>query len=87
MVTAAKIEDGSSQTEVTYVEQCTCPDPYSGDHCERCSAGYMSISLLNDTHDCLCASKSNDNAACNCIQGGCFTAFLIIHTIYYRSPP
>lgn len=34
------IYDPSSPLSVPWVEECSCPAPYTGDHCEQCSDGY-----------------------------------------------
>ena len=34
------IYDPSSPLRVPWVEKCSCPAPYTGDHCEQCSDGY-----------------------------------------------
>ena len=34
------IYDPTSPLSVPWVEECSCPAPYTGDHCEQCSDGY-----------------------------------------------
>ena len=34
------VYDPTSPLSVNWVEECSCPAPYTGDHCERCSDGY-----------------------------------------------
>lgn len=42
------ISDPSSPLGVPWVEECTCPEPYTGNHCEQCNRGYKRQSEVDD---------------------------------------
>ena len=83
LVTAVPSED--NETPVTWVEQCTCPDNYTGLSCEQCAEGYtrselglcelcecngFSETCDTDTGACTNCSMSTTGASCEqCIQG------------------
>lgn len=42
------IFDPSSPVGVPWIEECTCPEPYTGNHCEQCNRGYKRQSGVDD---------------------------------------
>lgn len=45
------IYDPSSPLSVPWVEECTCPAPYTGDHCDQCNVGHTRQRGSRDQYD------------------------------------
>uniref|UniRef100_A0A7N9AL39 Laminin subunit gamma-1 n=1 Tax=Mastacembelus armatus TaxID=205130 RepID=A0A7N9AL39_9TELE len=55
-----------------WVEQCTCPQGYHGQHCEQCTLGYRrtqpALGAFSDCKPCNCHGHSE---TCNPVTGSC----------------
>uniref|UniRef100_A0AAY4ABN0 Laminin subunit gamma 1 n=1 Tax=Denticeps clupeoides TaxID=299321 RepID=A0AAY4ABN0_9TELE len=59
-------------TPARWVEKCTCPQGYEGQHCERCALGYRrsqpELGLFSPCDPCVCNGHSD---TCNSVTGMC----------------
>lgn len=57
-------------TQVSWIEQCVCPEQYSGQYCEKCQIGYTrEIPYGDEFSRCVPCSCNNHSISCNPVSG------------------
>ncbi|XP_078356510.1 LOW QUALITY PROTEIN: laminin subunit gamma-1-like, partial [Oculina patagonica] len=66
------IYDPRSPFRVNWVEECSCPAPYTGDHCEQCSVGYTRMKGSDDEYgQCIPCQCYGHSESCDPVTGVC----------------
>ena len=63
---ASKKSINATQNVATWVEECKCPEGYTGQFCEKCQVGYKRAKINGDIFTkCIPCSCNNHSTSCD----------------------